>query len=782
VSKAALTGIAASALLPVGVFREAHGVPALGIIGPEAIREAFEGDLRQLQDLLQGKLKALLQRDGEEHWWPHIHGLFSDVLVVEGKDGKLWRYSYSVDGTEVTLGTPEEVRKDFVPVETASSRDRVAEAAILEAADQASGVWRIRIIRAGLSTNGNYYPDAALREAVPLFEKARVFVKSDQEHLAGGGKDFRNLVGALSDVTFVEGAAPDTGELQGSFKLLEPEGDVAVRLREAWSRGMTDLFGFSIDAEAVVAKRKRNGRAIREAVQFRKVKSVDLIVEPGAGGAVIDLIESTKEYVMDRETIVALLEAKGILKKGEADGLTLEQLTERLTEAVGTAKADDDGGEDGGDGGSAGGTASLAEAVRLIETRSAMREAVNASSLPAAAKRKVIDRLAAMESFTEADVTKAIKDEGEYLATFTESGAVRGLGARVEPGQSRSERVADMLDAFFDPSHADHRQAQSFRECYIEITGDRRVTGMLRECDEAKLREALDSSSFDDVLGNSITRRMIRDYNTPGIYDVWRQLGNVVPVGDFRTQERTRFGGYGDLPAVSESDPYAALTSPSDEKATYAVTKRGGVESVTLEMIKNDDVGVIRQIPTRLSRSAKRTLAKFVLDFLATNPVIYNSQNLFHGDHGNLGTAALDATTLAARRLAMLKQAEAGSGDRLGIGPKYLWVPPDLEETAVNLFRRNTQNDKTFTQSLTLEVMPVWYWTDTNNWYLTADPMDIPGVEIGFLDGQEEPELFVQDSPTGGSMFSHDQLTWKIRHIYGGAVKDFRFAQGSVVA
>ena len=138
-------------------------------------------------------------------------------------------------------------------------------------------------------------------------------------------------------------------------------------------------------------------------------------------------------------------------------------------------------------------------------------------------------------------------------------------------------------------------------------------------------------------------------------YDVWRGLATTVPINDFRTQERTRFGGYGDLPAVAESAAYGALGSPTDEKASYAVTKRGGTEDVTLEMIKNDDVGVIRQIPVKLSRSAKRTLGKFVLDFLADNPAIYDGVNLFHASHGNLGAAALDKTSLRGR-LAMLSQ------------------------------------------------------------------------------------------------------------------------------
>jgi hypothetical protein len=307
------------------------------------------------------------------------------------------------------------------------------------------------------------------------------------------------------------------------------------------------------------------------------------------------------------------------------------------------------------------------------------------------------------------------------------------------------------------------------------------VTGHLRDCDESLMREALSAGTFANVLGDSMTRRLLADYRLASPYDVWRRIATVVPVNDFRTQERTRFGGYGDLPAVAERGTYNALTSPTDEKATYAVSKRGGTESVSLEMIKNDDVGTIRQIPIKLSRAGKRTLAKFVLDFFVDNPVIYDGVALFHATHGNLGTAALDKTSYAAGRLAMLKQTERDSNDRLGIGPRDLWVSADGEEGAADIFRRNTENDRTFIQSLSPNIIPVWYWTDPNDWMMSADPLDVPTMEVGFLDGNEEPELFVQDSPTVGSMFNDDTLTWKIRHIYGGNLTDFRGVYKGVV-
>jgi hypothetical protein len=578
--------------------------------------------------------------------------------------------------------------------------------------------WRIRVIKAGLSINNAFYSDKVLREAAPLFEGARVFVKGDLEHLSGLGKDFRNLIGRLVKPSFVEGASPDTGEIQSELELIEPEGPIASKLREAWQRGMGDLFGFSIDALGRGDRGRIKDRQALITTSIDKVKSVDLIVEPAAAGAVINLIEA---------------------QKGASD---MDHLTPQL-----------------------------------------VADTVKASGLPQAAQDRLIRDYDAPSQVTEAELREAIQYERGYIARFTESGHVRGLGefSRDLPGRDQASKIDDMLDAFFDPEHKDHRAARSIRSIYREATGDEGFTGQVARCDPIRLRESLMSTSFPSILGDGITRRMIALYSRADIYDVWRRIANVVPVGDFRTNERVRFGGYGNLPIVNEGQAYLALTSPTDEKATYTIAKRGGTEDVTLEMIANDDVGAIRQIPMRLTMAAKRTLAQSVLDLVRANPTIYDGLALFHATHGNLGSAALDATSLAAGRLAMMKQAELNSAARLGIGPRSLLVPLDAEEAAVNLFNRNTNNDKTFVQNMTLDVLPVWYWTDTNDWALAASPSEMPSIEVGFFGGREEPEVFIQDAPTVGSMFSHDKTTYKLRHIFGAVVTEYRGLYKSVV-
>ncbi|MFZ5530300.1 MAG: hypothetical protein ACOY4U_04520 [Pseudomonadota bacterium] len=752
-------------------------LPQSGLRGT-ALREAVETDYRTIIDMVRNALDKKLNGAPGNPVWFDLDAVYPDRAVI-CLEGKHFSYPYTIDAeNQLTLGDAQEVMETYVPIK---------EAVFLEASADVPGKYLIRVIRAGASLNNNFYPDAVLRESAPMFEGARVFVKPDIEHLKGGGKDFDKLIGKLSGVKFVEGKQADTGETQAVLQLIEPDGEVATKIREAVSRDMADLFGFSVDVLGKSKSEMREGRKLRVATRITKVNSVDLIVEPGAGGQLIRMVESVNQEEQSdmsmRAKMLQTIKDKAPAKFAaiNPDTVTDDELESAYREAVAVLPDGSAPAADGGD---------VREEIRMVEARANMRAAVGGCNLPQPAKDRLLADFGQRARFTEADVTAAIDGERQYLARFTESGHVSldfDAGARAE---DRSVKMGDMLDAFFDPAHKDHRNVRSFRECYIEITGDKRVTGRLEHCDRSRLvesvgaafRESLDSSSFANVLGSSITRRLVAEYNAAADYDIYRNLCTAVPVNDFRTQERTRYGGYGDLPAVAESGAYAPLASPTDEKATYAVTKRGGTEDVTLEMIKNDDVGSIQRIPVKLGRAAKRTLSKFVLDFIRTNPTIYDGLALFHATHGNLGSAALDATSLAARRLAMLKQAELSSTDRLGIGPKYLWVPVDLQESAVNLFNRNTNLDKTFVQTMSLEIMPVWYWTDATDWALSADPRDIPTIELGFLDGNEEPELFVQDNPSVGSMFSNDKLTYKMRHIYGGNVLDFRGIDKSVVA
>lgn len=764
-------------------------IPAAGIVGARMI-EAAASEIRAVADLVRMAVAQSLGRD-----WVAVEAIYPDRLVIS-EAGRLYAYPFTLgDDNQVQLGARAEVvmaHNTVRLVEAARGAAESGDAVFIESVGEPeTGIWTIRVIKAGESGNGNYYPDDVLRNAVRLIEGARVFEKSDAEHIAAGkggavpGKSFRNLIGALKNARFVEGAGTDTGEIHADLHLIQPDGDVAVRVREAHARGLSNLFGFSIDADAKAKVVTRGGRKVRQATEFTKVHSVDLIVEPGAGGALLRITEAQAlqedEDMALRQRMIEAIQAHN----PNFDGATAtDEQIETAYHAAITASARVT--EAQGAGGQVAGAPVLTE-VRLVECRLVAREVIASAKLPQPAKDKLLERFVeAKEVFTREDVQKAIDGERAYLARFTESGKTALNFDDVIQVEDRSKKVAEMLDNFF----AGKERVHSFKECYIEITGDRRVTGDVRDVDLTRMRESLGerfvesltSASWANTLGDSITRRMLAEYADMTELQAWRRIASAVPVNDFRTQERVRIGGYGNLPAVAQSGAYTALTSPSDEKATYAVTKRGGTEDITLEMVRNDDVGSIRRIPTELALAAGNTLYEFVFDFIRTNPTIYDTVALFHATHGNLGAAALDATSFAAARLAMIKQVRAGSSKRLNIGPATVLVPFELQEAAYNLFVRNQNLDKTFVQTINPEVIGVPYWTDANDWAAVADPRRIPTIEIGFLDGREEPELFVQDMPNVGSMFNNDKITYKIRHIYSGAVMDYRGFYKAVVA
>lgn len=762
-------------------------VPKEGIVGERALREASATEFGAVRDLLSAALRANYGMGKDD--WVCIEAVYPERVVVR-RDGRCYEFPYTIsDDNQVTLGAAQEIVVDTQPVGA-----RVAEAAAgvfieaLSAADaSAPPRYLVRVIRAGTSLNNVNYPREVLREAAPLFDRVRVFAKSDADHIQGQhkGKDFRQLVGSLSESRFVEA---DGGEIQAVLDVLETS-DVAAKLREAVGRGMTDLFGLSIDA---TGSSKRKGKFI-EATKLTKVSSVDLIIEPGAGGQVIRFVESHQESseMKLREQMLKEIGARNAARATALADATDEEVMTAYREAVQPA-SNSDGSGSGGGGNGAENDAPLTAAdvdarLRMVEARANARVTIAGSKLPEPLQERLVQRFAEAASFTDADVTAAIEAERKLLGRLVEGAQVRGLGGlRVEAGEDRADKVQTMFDEFFDPT----KPMRSFRECYVEVTGDTRVSGRLADCDKQRLREAcgtafreaVSASTFGDILGDSITRAMIRGYGNLEAYNDWRWLCDVVPVSDFREQKRTRMGGYGNLPAVAENAAYAALTSPTDEAAVYTPSKRGGTETVSLEAIANDDVGLIRRIPTALATAAGRTLYEFVYDFLASNALVYDGLALFVAGHNNLGTAALDATSFAAARLRMKRQAEKDSGKRLGITLRHLVIPSDLEEAAYNLFVRNSNQDETFVQSRKPTVHVVDYWTDANNWFATADNGQVPLIELGFYGGREEPELFVQDQPTQGSLFTNDQIKYKIRHIYSGAVRDFRGFDGSIVA
>jgi hypothetical protein len=765
------------------------------------VTEAIDGQrsARDTRGILQKAANEKARELSGNRWaWSDVIDYTDDQVVYE-YEGKTWQAPYTLteagtagtaeigDGVEVVAQTwfvpvadgadesdvGEEPVAESVGEPATEELDRIAGRVIEAKASAADGsrVFRVRIISAGDSKNGRRYPQNVLESAAPLYEGAKAYDHHRSlEELRSG--TISGLIGYYRNVE----AAPDG--LDGDLCLLPGATHTAEALDAtiaAQEQGLPPLVGISHDAMTVLKPITVGGRRLQEATAITKVNSADVVSDPAAGGKATRVLAGGIETESQEADVVTTADVLAALKTATADELAaagLQRSSENTPpEPEGLEKASFLGG--------------------LM-----IKEKVAAAGLPTAVAESLTAALP--DRITESGVDEQIAALKGVLGVAERAGLAPTATAQVT--QEAFDKKKAALDGFFSGDFANGYR--SFKQAYQDITGYRPASWdddlnkrIMRESigdlydSGDRSTESLTSASWNLVLGDSITRRLIAMYAHPSL-QTWQQIvSSTIPVADFRTQRIDRVGGYGTLPAVNQGAPYQPLTSPGNEEATYALTKRGGTEDLTLEMIANDDVRAISNIPNKLGLAAARTLHNFVWDFILTNPTCtYDSTALFAAGHGNTTAVALGQSTLSQLRAKMRDQTAYGdSSDILSLTPKFLIVPNELEELAFQLCTSavaipSTAAGPSNTPNLHQGLQPIVldYDTDANDWFLVADPSMCPTIEVGFYQGRQEPELFTQSDPSVGSMFNSDKLTYKIRHIYSGAILEHRgFQRGT---
>lgn len=774
----------------------------------EATREAFAGgrSFSEVSDLVEDAIECRYQLPGAPSPWIWIRDLGEDWVVfeVEGcSDDGCYKVGYTIadDGTVTLSGDPVAVEARTV-YDTTEATDRV-DGRVVEARGAAADggrIFRVRIIQPGTSRNGMRYPESVLRAAAPLYEGAKAFDhhrttdELQSSAITGLIGHYRNVeatgAGVFADLHLLPSATHTAEALDASVS--------------AQDQGLPPLVGVSHDVQLVAKPAIEDGRRIQEAVAINNVLSADVVADPSAGGRATrvvaggtgsnlptpsrednamtlkELLDKLRE-ASDEERAALIQEHQAVL---DEQGLTSGDIDRIVAEPPApTSEGTDDREPELVGAGATESTHHRGGPLAGVLVRSA----VEAAGLPEGCVELVTSELP--ERFTEAQLTTTVRTIQRTIEGAERAG-LRPSVPHVAVGEENLDKKRKRLDATFDKNWQEGYTSLS--EAYFDITGQpfERLDGdvaarIIRESWDGPMvgrtSESVASSTWGSILADSMNRRMVAMYTQPNLQS-WRQLASTAPVGDFRSQKLVRMGGYGVLPTVNEGAPYQPLTSPSDEKATYTPTKKGGTEDYTFEAAKNDDIRALVQIPDKLGLAASQTLYRGVFDIFANNSTVYDSVALFHASHANTATNALSYSNMNAGRKAMRKQAAYGdSYDVLSLVPKTLVVVTDLEELGNEICNGQRGVPATTPGASDVpnlhqgtQLLVVDYFSSTTAWYLVADPTQIPTIEVGFMDGKVNPELFVQDDPKVGSVFSSDKVTWKIRHIWGLAVVDYR--------
>ncbi|MCE5212115.1 MAG: hypothetical protein LLG40_11220 [Deltaproteobacteria bacterium] len=790
-------------------------------------------DIRQLlRQAVKDRFSASQVTDcGPMDISPYIEEVYPAYLIYE-IDGKYYKIAWSILDGKVTLGeTPTEVESTWVEARSQQAEsDEGAEMLMRlgDAQNPEGTAWDVTICEVGFTKNGWYIPEEAMRGAEALFEKVDVNLyempAKGATHVPDALFDLKSLlvknkVGWIDTVKHVAGVG-----LKGVLHFLDSAKWLGKNLLDATQKGAS-VYGLSYDCPVRAAKAVVDGKDVFKVLKFIAADSVDIVTRPAAGGkfnrAVASVPAQNEEDFMKQKLLALIKKIKPDLLKGKDEAALTDQEVEVLARMAMDEPASSAGKDD---------VATKAD-LEIMRCGMALDKALGDKDLglPEIAVNRIRKQFEG-RAFASAYLDAAITSEKEYLASIAQSAAsqhvaVVGAGS-ISGGLGSFERACMAADKLFGltkddvvnmakltrldnkPFFGDVRSVQdydgfddvpafsSIRDMYTYFTGDAEVSGRFNRKGLTDLRNAQDitSGTFTFVLGNTLGRRLVAIYRAMNFME--NMLVSVKKtVKDFRTQEAVLVGGFPDLSAVDpEAADYQEIAGVTDEESTYSIGQRGNILTITRKTIVNDDISIIQRLIDGLARAARRTHAKYVWGLITANANCSDGTAIFTAGHGNLGATALSFVTALAGYIALGKMTEKDSGERIGLlsDPSVkpnLIGPVDLVDTVQQIAEDDyyfSANDLTtkVRNALKGKVNGVTnpLFTDTNNWFLMLPPDVVDIIEMGYLNGREEPELLVADMPQSEQVFVADKIRHKIRHEYNGAVIDYRGGYGAIVA
>ncbi|WP_081876060.1 ClpP-like prohead protease/major capsid protein fusion protein [Pantoea sp. NGS-ED-1003] len=280
------------------------------------------------------------------------------------------------------------------------------------------------------------------------------------------------------------------------------------------------------------------------------------------------------------------------------------------------------------------------------------------------------------------------------------------------------------------------------------------------------------TSDFGNIMLDVSYKSILQGWEqAPETFGEWTKKGQL---SDFKIAHRVGLGGFPSLRQVREGAEYKYVTT-SDKQATIALATYGELFSITRQAIINDDLSMLTDVPMKLGRAAKATVADLVYAILVKNPQLSTDNiALFADSHANLLTkAAMDVASLDKARQMMRRQKE---GERhLNIRPAFVLVPTAMESTASQVIRSTSVKGADINAGIinpvqnfaTVIAEPRLDDASQSTFYLAA-AKGSDTIEVAYLNGVDTPFI---DQMEG---FTSDGVTTKVRIDAGVAPVDYR--------
>jgi len=294
--------------------------------------------------------------------------------------------------------------------------------------------------------------------------------------------------------------------------------------------------------------------------------------------------------------------------------------------------------------------------------------------------------------------------------------------------------------------------------------------------------EARGASTYDlsGVLSNVANKAIMAGFMS--VEQEWARIAKIASVTDFKTVTRYALTGGFEYEQLGPSGEIKHATMGA-ESYTNKANLYARLFAIGLEDLRNDDLSAFDTVRQRLGRGAALRINQvFWTEYLADVATFYTAgrNNYFDGAASNLQSSSLQTAEQKFR-----EQTDP-DGNPLGLMPTFLVVPPALAVTARELYvatNINTGGSSTKDKVPNANVFQSRYQpivssylgsngvtngSDTH-FFLQADPMDLPLIEVVFLDGQRQPRVEAAQA-------DFDQLGIQMRgyHAFGAAKQEYR--------
>ncbi|MCL2119431.1 MAG: Mu-like prophage major head subunit gpT family protein [Planctomycetaceae bacterium] len=270
------------------------------------------------------------------------------------------------------------------------------------------------------------------------------------------------------------------------------------------------------------------------------------------------------------------------------------------------------------------------------------------------------------------------------------------------------------------------------------------------------LEAAFSTTTLPGILSNIANKMLLDGYNY--VDDTWRRICKFATVNDFKTHSRYRLTS--DFKFEKIGDGGELKHGKLDEqKFTQKADTYGIMFALTRQMIINDDLSALTDVPRQIGMGAAESIMDAVWDLLHANPVQPDGNTFFHANHKNYLAGAdtvLNVDGLTKAEIAFMEQTKP-NGRPLGVPASILLVPTALKVVAEMLMKSTLLNETTTENkgkpnqnphagkfdvvSTTYLSTPSITNSSAKAWYLFADPNRLPAFEVAFLGGQDSPTV-----------------------------------------